>query len=1160
MRRLRLASVVVFLFACSEESEDGGEDLADAIPATDVLPDVEVPDADAPDLALPPDSTPDTASDVRLDSAPPPDARADDIFVPSPDAATPDAAASPAPACANDEDDDGDGHVDYPADPGCANDQDDDETDPPTPACADGLDNDGDGEIDLDDPGCASIDDPNEESACADVHTVRDISAADQVAGSTAEQPAVFVAGCRNNLAPEAVFLFTLRVAVERLVFDTTGSTFDTVLSVRTACADLASEIACNDDTRPGQLLSRIELVEPDLGDYYVLLDGHGRSAGDFVLTVRAEIADGTPCPEPGGPVTCRVGAACVEGVCTPAVCSDGEDNDDDGRIDYPAEPGCESPEDHDEQDPPTPPQCSDGLDNDFNGLIDWPDDSRCESAADPAEQPLPQCSDGVDNDQDGLIDLADPGCNADPGRQSEFNVDACRDRVDNDEDGRIDFPHDPGCEGPTDPDESDPDPLPECADGIDNDGDGAIDFPDDVDGCTFAADPTESDPCEGLEVREITGLGEVRGTTAQRPNEFRASCVEQTGPEEVLLWDVREDRPLEGMRLTTRNSRFNTVVHVRTACDGPLDEELACDNSSGPSGSSVVELGPQPVGTRLYIVVDGASGDARGVYRLQVRADLSFGARCDGGDGYQCAEGLGCRPDSEGVARCVVAACSDGLDNDGDGLTDFPEEPGCDQPGDDDERDPAERPICSNGIDDDGDGLLDFGADPRCTSAADPSEEAECSDRLDNDDDGALDYDRDGDGFRDANADSGCACATDEEESRQPQCRDFCDNDLDGLIDLADPGCQDDPDRDSEFNIAECRDGADNDGDGWTDFPNDPGCLSTNDQFELDPVPPPACADGVDNDGDGLVDFERGQGHGDDGCNSAGDTDEIGPCDRDQPTLDVTGIVNGNTLEAMHEHRGQCTAGDAPDRTFVASVPYPAHVVIHTFGSRYDTVLYARRECRPQTVCPPAAPEPDAGIVPDSAVDASIADATAPDASLPDALPVDAVADASPSPVDAISSADSFSDDDGVADVAPVLVDAVTPDAAALDVVTGDAASADLRVVNDAHIEDGPAHQEKTDDEGADEPCAPVSTEIACNDDRQGLQSQIEFDWAGGDIYVFVDGFGSSSGEFVLTLEAVYALGDQCGPSSPDYAACADGLECRADAMAEYPTCQARR
>jgi hypothetical protein len=74
------------------------------------------------------------------------------------------------------------------------------------------------------------------------------------------------------------------------------------------------------------------------------------------------------------------------------------------------------------------------------------------------------------------------------------------------------------------------------------------------------------------------------------------------------------------------------------------------------------------------------------------------------------------------------TAACSDTLDNDGDTLIDYPNDPGCTSADDDDETDSG-QPACSDTLDNDGDGLFDWPADPGCTSADDDDEGVPCSD-----------------------------------------------------------------------------------------------------------------------------------------------------------------------------------------------------------------------------------------------------------------------------------------------------------------------------------------------------------------------------------------------------------------------------------------------
>ncbi len=136
--------------------------------------------------------------------------------------------------------------------------------------------------------------------------------------------------------------------------------------------------------------------------------------------------------------------------------CDDGLDNDSDGFIDFPADPGCTTSADPSEWEASR--VCDDGLDNDGDGFIDFPEDSGCVSLFDGSESEFESiCIDGLDNDGDGLIDFpADPGCvDGDDSTETAAGL-VCDDGLDNDGDGLIDYPTDPGCDGPTDPSEID--------------------------------------------------------------------------------------------------------------------------------------------------------------------------------------------------------------------------------------------------------------------------------------------------------------------------------------------------------------------------------------------------------------------------------------------------------------------------------------------------------------------------------------------------------------------------------------------------------------------------------------------------------------------------------------------------------------------------------
>lgn len=67
------------------------------------------------------------------------------------------------------------------------------------------------------------------------------------------------------------------------------------------------------------------------------------------------------------------------------------------------------------------------------------------------------------------------------------------------------------------------------------------------------------------------------------------------------------------------------------------------------------------------------------------------------------------------------VPGCRDGLDDDSDGLTDHPDDPGCTDANDVWETSP--ELACDDGLDNDGDGLVDYPDDPQCVAPASPSE-----------------------------------------------------------------------------------------------------------------------------------------------------------------------------------------------------------------------------------------------------------------------------------------------------------------------------------------------------------------------------------------------------------------------------------------------------
>lgn len=103
---------------------------------------------------------------------------------------------------------------------------------------------------------------------------------------------------------------------------------------------------------------------------------------------------------------------------------------------------------------------CSDGIDNDGDGRADQ-QDPQCygpkgsETPGGVGRKATGACADGVDNDGDGEVDRDDEACqlSVDDSESEPFDdsaVFACSDGRDNDGDGLADYPDDPDCYGPT--------------------------------------------------------------------------------------------------------------------------------------------------------------------------------------------------------------------------------------------------------------------------------------------------------------------------------------------------------------------------------------------------------------------------------------------------------------------------------------------------------------------------------------------------------------------------------------------------------------------------------------------------------------------------------------------------------------------------------------
>ena len=751
------------------------------------------------------------------------------------------------PVCNDGRDDDGDGKIDYPSDPGCTSPDDTDETDDcPSgagcPACANGVDDDNDGATDYPaDTSCTSASGNSE--ACQGEE--------DPITAIMTATTSGTLVGAHDNHDPTCGgdgggdILYTLTVpAMRSLVLDTEGTTGDTLLSIMTAACSEPS-IACDDDGGTSGSSSRLALSNLAAGTYIVAVDNYNgtKPPAPYDLHVTGVIQPGGSCNPSdtlGGALQCPVSNPCSGTTgnlkCQPSACGDGQDNDGDGKTDFPDDPGCASADDTDETDScpgagPNCPECADGVDNDGDGQIDYPNDTNCTSPGQASEgcpstdgvtalttSVTDDSTTGANNDVhptcsssseaapdhtfslqlpalkslsivgsssfDGVLALYDSTCGGAPlSCQDGENISlqdvaagnyflvidgystgsgtttltvsgviqnggscesplaqngalvcasgfacagtpgsrtcrpaACNDGRDNDGDGIADYPNDPGCASVSDNDESDSCPggagCPACSDGLDNDGDGMIDYPDDP-SCSAASGTSEA--CASSEQVVALVAPSTPGTTVNSVNDVAPTCGSSSNTAGDLTYSLTVPA-LSSLTITNTNSFDAAVELLDSTCGGA---PLQCKDEP-----ETIQVGPLAAGT-YYYVVDGY-GSSTGAYTITVAGTIKNGASCEGtladtgaltcGAGYACKGVMGAR-------TCEPLACSDGVDNDGDGKIDFPFEPGCDSPSDDDETDPATPSVCSNGADDDNDMATDFPADYGCSSAAGTSE-----------------------------------------------------------------------------------------------------------------------------------------------------------------------------------------------------------------------------------------------------------------------------------------------------------------------------------------------------------------------------------------------------------------------------------------------------
>ncbi len=242
--------------------------------------------------------------------------------------------------------------------------------------------------------------------------------------------------------------------------------------------------------------------------------------------------------------------------------------------------------------------------------------------------------------------------------------------------------------------------------------------------------------PASGADVVMI-GHGNNRGA-------FFDACGSsgwRWGAGTTMRWGTNEVRQ-SGFDLSVSGTLTRVFTTDFSASSQTPHEAQASDGDSGGAVFTKTGIGAE---WRLVGIITAKSGSVL----CQPPASALFG-------NYTFAADLSYyRTQIEDVI--AVSACDDDLDQDGDGLVDHPDDPGCDDP--DDPFETSDTPPCDDGIDNDGDGRIDFdpvtfddpgdettppagAGDPGCGSPTWATESPRCQDGIDNDGDGTLDYD----------------------------------------------------------------------------------------------------------------------------------------------------------------------------------------------------------------------------------------------------------------------------------------------------------------------------------------------------------------------------------------------------------------------------------
>ncbi|HEX2485306.1 MAG TPA: hypothetical protein VHQ66_08400, partial [Myxococcota bacterium] len=178
-------------------------------------------------------------------------------------------------------------------------------------------------------------------------------------------------------------------------------------------------------------------------------------------------------------------------------------------------------------------------------------------------------------------------------------------------------------------------------------------------------------------------------------------------------------DLGVAGAKLLAPGDPARSVLSLRARMLGPGQMPPLARDRVDQSGTATLDAW-----IRSFVSCAGPDSDGDG--------------RLDDSDNCPAASNAGQADfDADGIGDACETVCHDGVDNDGDGKSDYPLDPGCASAAS-----LSENPRCDNGVDDDGDGRVDAPVDIGCGGATATREDPACADGVDNDGDGHIDFD----------------------------------------------------------------------------------------------------------------------------------------------------------------------------------------------------------------------------------------------------------------------------------------------------------------------------------------------------------------------------------------------------------------------------------